>query len=325
MLRRGLAGCLAALITAVCPAVAVAHPSGLRAGDPWWLAWHLDPLVLWNVLLLTSAYAWGVGRLWRRCGVGRGLARWQTASMAGGLLAVLLALLSPLDTLSDDLSWVHMTQHMVLMVVAAPLFILGAPGLALVWAMPRRWRKMTGRWTRRGVPGRTLWSLSWNPAVAWGLHAAVLWGWHLPALYELALLDPLIHDIEHLSFFLVACLFWRVAVDRRSHWRLNPGLSVLYLFTTSLHAMVLGVFMALSPRPWYPVYVGRTESWQLSPLEDQQLAGLIMWMPACSVYAVAAAGLFAAWLAALERPAINRRSPPLAHRDGGPLDGFRPL
>lgn len=290
------------VVVAATPGVAAAHPSGFSAGDPWWQAWHFDSLVALNLVLLAAIYGWGLSRIWGRSGVGQGVSRGQAAAFAGGLLAVLVALMSPLDTLSDDLSWVHMTQHMVLMTIAAPLMVLGAPGLVSLWAVPRRWRLSVARWPRGTATGRSLWQASWNPFLAWGLHAAVLWGWHLPVFYELALYDPLVHDMEHLSFFLAACLFWRMVIDLRSHLRLNAGLGVLYLFTTSLHATVLGVFMALSPRPWYPVYEGRTELWRLSPLEDQQLAGLIMWMPACTVYAIAAAILFAIWLRQLENP-----------------------
>lgn len=301
---------------ATTPGVAAAHPSGLGAGDPWWQAWHFDSLVVFNLVLLAAVYARGLTRIWGRSGVGQGVSRGQVAAFAAGLLAVLVALMSPLDTLSDDLSWVHMTQHMVLMTIAAPLMVLGAPGLVSLWALPRRWRSTAAWWPRRTAAGRSLSKASWNPFLAWGLHAAVLWGWHLPVFYELALHDPLVHDIEHLSFFLAACLFWRVVVDSRSHLRLNAGLGVLYLFTTSLHATMLGVFMALSPTPWYAVYVGRTELWRLSPLEDQQLAGLIMWMPACMVYAIAAAILFAVWLQQLENPTGGNQ---LAARPGGSL------
>ena len=145
----------------------------------------------------------------------------------------------------------------------------------------------------------------------WALYAVGLWIWHLPYLYEWALQDPLVHDIEHLTFFIVSCLFWRVTLDVRVHLTLNPAASVLYLFTTSLHTMALGVLMALSPRVWYKVYVGRTEGWGLSPLEDQQLAGLIMWMPGCIVYAVVAAALFARWLDQAEtNPNTKRRRVP---------------
>lgn len=279
-----------------------AHASGLQAGDAWWLAWHCDSLVLFNVGLLAILYGRGVYRAWSRGGYGKALSGWQVASFSGSLLLILLALLSPLDALGNDLAWVHMLQHMTLMVVAAPLMALSAPGLAVVWALPGVWR----RWRRSGLARHTLpcrialQQLGWQPLLIWWLHAAVLWLWHVPAAYQLALQNQLVHDLEHLSFFVVAYLFWRLVLDPRRIPTLNPGWSIVYLFTTSLHAMVLGVLMALAPRAWYPMYIARTERWGLTALEDQQLAGLIMWMPACMVYAVAAVALFARWLQRLE-------------------------
>jgi cytochrome c oxidase assembly factor CtaG len=103
-------------------------------------------------------------------------------------------------------------------------------------------------------------------------------------------------------FFVTSCLFWRVLLDPLSRLRMNQGAGVIYLFLTSLHATILGVFMALSPRVWYSDYVPRTGRWNLTPLEDQQLAGLIMWMPACMIYAAVAAVIFALWVRDMGRP-----------------------
>ncbi len=282
---------------------ASAHPSGLQAGDPWWRAWHWDSLVVLNLALLSLLYCRGLIRIWRRAGVGRAIPVWRAGAFLLGILALIAALLSPLDTLSEDLSWVHMTQHMVLMVLAAPLIVIGVPGLALTWSLPKSLRGPFGRFLTgtAGRSRRTLHFLLWNPMFLWTVHALCIWIWHLPYLYEWALQDPLIHDIEHLTFFIAACLFWRVSLDVRVQPTLNPAASVLYLFTTSLHMMTLGVLMALSPTAWYKVYIGRTEGWGLSPLEDQQLAGLIMWMPGCIVYAIVAAALFARWLDQADR------------------------
>ena len=120
--------------------------------------------------------------------------------------------------------------------------------------------------------------------------------WHVPVLYEAALHSELVHDLQHLMFFVVACLFWRVLVDPLSRLRLSPGLGVVYLFATSLHATFLGVFMALAPTPWYGFYESTTAAWNLTALEDQQVAGLIMWMPMCMIYAFAAAIIMGLWL-----------------------------
>lgn len=287
---------LAFLLVAGSAGVAGAHASGLSAGDPWWQAWDADWLVLSNLAVMAVLYACGLRKLWRRTGVGRGVQSWRALAFASALLTILIALLSPVDALSKDLSWVHMLQHLLLMAIAAPLLVLGYPELVLLWVLPRRARRTLGRWPQRRTLVGALWRGSWNPLLIWAVHALALWVWHVPVLYEWALYDPPVHDVEHLTFFLAAVLFWRVAIDPRSHLRANPGLGVLYLFTTSLHASALGALMALSPRPWYPTYVGRTEVWNLTPMEDQQLAGLIMWMPGCTVYALVAAVLLGWWL-----------------------------
>ncbi len=291
---------LAFLLVAGSTGVAEAHPSGLRAGDPWWWAWNLDWLVLLNLAVMAGLYAYGLRTMWRRTGVGHGVSVWRVLAFAGALLAIAIALLSPVDALSDDLSWVHMLQHLILMAVAAPLLVLGYPELVLLWVLPPRARRALGCWPQRNSVVGALWRGSWNPLLIWSVHALAIWVWHVPVLYELALNDPLVHDIEHLTFFLAAVLFWRVAIDPRSNLRLNPGLGVLYLFTTTLHASALGALMTLSPRPWYPIYIGRTEVWNLTPMEDQQLAGLIMWMPGCTVYALAAAVMVGLWLRRME-------------------------
>lgn len=221
-----------------------------------------------------------------RIGV-RSLPPLRIAAAAGGLLALLLALLSPLDPLSDWLASVHMVQHMLLIVVAAPLLAIGAPVTVFVWGLPAHWRRNYVRWLRpligRDPPG--VWFR--RPLIAWGIFAATLWFWHLPALYEAALRDQLIHDVEHLMFFGTALLYWRVLVGPAMQ-RLGPGAAVLYIFTTSLHSAALGALMAISPWVWYPEYNSRPIVFGLTALEDQQLAGVIMWMPACLVYVLAA-------------------------------------
>jgi cytochrome c oxidase assembly factor CtaG len=277
---------------------AIAAPALAHVGpvDPgrWWAAWNWDPVVLLNLGLITVLYARGLARLWR-AGAGRAVRRWQAAAFAAGILALVAALVSPVDPMSDELSWVHMVQHMLLMNVAAPLLVLGAPALVLLSGVPGAYRGAVGRAWRR-ADGRWM----WDPVVVWLLYAGVLWVWHLPPLYEAALRDPVVHDLEHLTFFAAAVLFWRAVLDPLSRRRLNPVAAAVFLFTASLHTMALGVFMTLAGRPWYPAYEGRTASWGLTALEDQQLAGAIMWMPAGLTYAVAAVGRLAAWLSAEE-------------------------
>ncbi len=267
-----------------------------------WSLWTFPPLVTFNLVLASAIYIVGVQRLWTKAGTGMVIMKRQLAAFAAGMLVLALALTSPIDALSDDLGWIHMIQHMLIINVAAPLLVLSAPGLAFLWLLPLPWRRRFGNYWNRDRSGKTVTYLLWQPLVLWGLFAFTLWIWHLPSLYESALRNELFHDFQHFTFLITACLFWRVLLDPVSRLRLSRVGAVLYLFFTSLHATVLGVFMALSQGVWYSTYEGRTLSWNISALEDQQLAGLIMWMPACMIYAIIAAIVLAFWL---ERTSVD--------------------
>lgn len=267
--------------------------------DAIWTQWNPAPAILICLLTLSSLYALGIARLWRGTRVGRGVATGRAALFAAGMLSLIVALVSPIDVISDELGSVHMVQHMILMVIAAPLVVLGGPGPVMAWALPESLRSgllSTARplteWSSRMLV---------QPALAWFAYALILWVWHIPLLYQAALRNRFIHDAQHLMFFAAACLFWRSVLGPvgRLSWRFGPGL--LYLFAASLHATVLGVLMALSPVAWYPDYQGRTQVWSLSALEDQQLAGVIMWMPACTLQALLVAALLGIWLRKLEQ------------------------
>jgi putative membrane protein len=250
--------------------------------------WNLDPVLLLNLGIFLWLYVRGLSRIWYRAGVGRVIHPAQVAALGAGWLALVSVLVSPVDGLGEQLAWVHMVQHMVLMTLAAPLVVLGAPSVIWLWGISPFWRQAFGRLLRWLDSWRIPRRLLWQPIVIWSAYAAVMWLWHIPVLYESALRNPFVHDLQHLTFFIVACLFWRVILDPLSRFRIGPGVGVFYLFLTTLHATVLGVWMTLAPSPWYADYIGRSELWGLTPLEDQQLAGLIMWMPACLPYLVGA-------------------------------------
>lgn len=286
---------LVAALLLTSPAVVWADGGRAEPGT-WWRTWNWDPLILLSLCLLAWLYGRGLARLWGKAGVGNKVSRWQAASYAGALLVIFLALLSPLDALSEELSSVHMVQHMLLTTLAASLFVLGSPTFVLAWGLPE-WRHGWGSSFFRFVFRMPQEPLLWQPLVAWVLFGGTLWAWHHPVMYQAALRDPLVHDAQHLSFFVVACLFWRACLDPLGGRRLCPAIALPYLFATSLHASALGMFLALSPRAWYNDYAGKTNAWGFTPLEDQQLAGLIMWMPACLIYPAVAAVLFGIWLA----------------------------
>jgi putative membrane protein len=290
--------CLIVIFSMASIPQALAHGAPRPVHDgPWWTAWNwAQPVVVTNLTILTLIYGFGLFRLWRRGGFGKSVSVRQASMFAAGMTTLFLALVSPIDVFSDELAWMHMVQHMLLMGVAAPLLVLGTPFLVSLWAFPLTWRRHYGalkQGVERWKPTRYV---LWQPVLTWVLFALVLWVWHFPPLYEATLYDDLFHDFQHFSFVAVACLFWRVLLDPVSRLRLSRGLGVVYLFLTSLHATLLGVFMALAPKAWYPFYEERAPRWNLSSLEDQQVAGLIMWMPACMIYAVVAALLLGLWL-----------------------------
>lgn len=260
--------------------------------------WGLEPGVLVPLALSAWLYVRGVSATWRAAGRGHGI-RWrEVGCFAGGWLALVVALVSPLHPWGGVLFSAHMTQHEVLMLVAAPLMVLGKPLVAFLRALPAGWARGVAAWTKAAW-WQGVWRVLSNPLVAWAVHAAVLWGWHVPVLFQATLDDEFVHALQHLSFLLSALLFWWAVVQGRPR-ALGYGAAVLYMFSTAVHSGLLGALITLSPTLWYPAYRETTESWGLTPLEDQQLGGLIMWVPACVVYVVAALALMAGWMRASE-------------------------
>jgi len=250
-------------------------------------AWSFEPLVV--VSLIISAVLFIVGL--RRC---KSLRTWEAFCFAGGWLALFVALVSPLHAWGRVLFSAHMTQHEVLMLVAAPLLVLGRPLVVFLWALPLNWSRRIGNLGKISSINR-LWQVITIPFVAWIVHAIALWTWHIPILFEAVQRNEAIHTAQHLSFFISALLFWW-ALIHGPQGAMGYGAAVLYLFTTSVHSGVLGALLTVARSVWYPSYAGLTTSWGLTPLEDQQLGGLIMWIPAGLVYLIAGLALFAGWL-----------------------------
>ena len=262
--------------------------------------WTLDLSLTLPLLLAAAIYAAGVARLWRRAGAGHGAQPWQVAAFALGWLGLAGALVSPLHQLSRSLLSVHMVEHELMMAVAAPLLMLGRPAGPMLWSLPQSWRRRLG-----AVPRNKLLSAVWrfisDPAIATLLHGLAIWIWHVPAPFEAALNREWVHWLQHASFLVTGLLFWWALLQGRARER-GYGAGAFYLFGTALHTTLLGALLVLSPRLWYPpaaAAVGRA----LTPIEDQQLAGLIMWVPAGLIYAVAALALAGLWIGRSSRPA----------------------
>lgn len=292
---------------------ALAHPGDPpRPGHLWLLEeWPLDPFVLLGLVVTALLYAIGTIRVRARAGGLRGVRRWRPLSFAAGWLVLVVALVTPLHTLGESLFSAHMTQHMLVLLVATPLLVLGDPLVSFLWALPKSARRATGRLLRRPEVRRP-WRLLTQPASVWLLHALALWVWHAPALYNATLDDDVIHAAQHTSFLAAGLLFWHV-VARAAARPQHAGVALLYVFTTAAHASLLGALLTFSRAPLYRVYEGRTERFGLTLLEDHQLGGMIMWIPGGVVYVIAALVLLSRILGTLEsanRGPVPRAWPP---------------
>lgn len=280
------------------PLVALAHTDGEArvATHDWFSSWNTEAW-LWALNLASAAlYAIGLGRLWRGAGRGAGIPPARATAFALGWLGLATALLSPLDPLGVHLFAAHMVQHELLVLVAAPLLAVDRPLGAFVWGLPRGVRRATWRCVHDGGLQRTVRALS-RPLTAWSVHAAALWVWHVPALFQRALASGPVHVAQHLSFFVSALLFWW-ALLRPGMQRDRCGPATLYVLTTGMHTGALGALLTFARTPWYPAYLATAPAFGITALEDQQLGGLIMWVPAGFVYLAIALVLFSAWLRA---------------------------
>lgn len=265
------------------PAASLAHAPQEQAAA----AWNLEPWLLFLLGTSAAGYAIGVRRLWRSAGRGRGVSQLQAASFALGWLALAGALLTPLDPLGNRLFSAHMVQHELLMVVAAPLLVLGRPLAAWTWALPPPHRHAAGSvFQQRAWAGP--WAALTDPLGAFALHAIALWAWHIPAAFDAALRNEGLHIAQHFSFLVTGLFFWWSVLGHDPRGRYGPGHSTAYLFATMMHTSALGALLSLAPTPWYAPYVAEAAALGIDPVQDQQLGGAIMWVPAALAYVVAA-------------------------------------
>jgi len=252
------------------------------------LDWNGDIVILLNLVLVTWLYLRGFLILHEKARQKAAASVLQPLCFFSGLAVTAICLISPLDALGEQLAAAHMVQHMLLMTVAAPLIVWGDPWRVFRHSLSPATIRGLSHLHQRVLSGIRL-QLSLPSAMfAWLLYALVTWAWHFPVLYQAALSYRWVHDLQHLCFFATSIFFWRLLLVSGCPLNGNPGLGVLYLFSTTLHTTVLGVLMTLSPVSWYPHYEITAPLWNTTALEDQQLAGLIMWMPACVPYALVA-------------------------------------
>jgi putative membrane protein len=241
--------------------------------------------------LLAVAYAVGVDHAWDRAGRGRVIRVEQVGAFVAGLLALLIATVGPLDARAHVSLTAHMAQHVLLLMVAAPLLVAGAAVPALLWALPARPRRHAlAGWRRLARSHGGLGWMAWT-AGAIVVQSAAMWLWHLPGPFQAALRHPVLHGAEHLTLVVTAMVFWWAAAAGR---RDRLGAAVLAVFIAALPGTGLGAALTLANHPWYGMYI------RPGALADQQMAGVVMWAVGGFVYVIAAAVLFARWMASLE-------------------------
>lgn len=274
----------------------LAHGGAPPAPHDLWGAWNFEPTLVLGLLLVGLAYHRGrprspaVTSLWRR------------RAFAAALGTLVLALVTPLDALAGALASAHMVQHVLLILVAAPLLAFSAPSSALLRGSPPAMRQVSSRWRRRlGVARDGLRGVR-QPVVLWLAHVATVWFWHAAVPYDAALGNRVLHIVEHAMFLFTGVAFWHVVLSSRGGpSRVSPGLGVLLVFGMALQSAFLSALLTFAPSSWYAGYATTTAPWGLDPLADQHLAGAIMWVPGGFVYPAVALMLMVGWLSGLEK------------------------
>jgi putative membrane protein len=273
----------AALLLAAAPAAA--HGDHLAKGTSPWSLWQLSPEILLGLAIAGLLY-------WRGSRSGQVGSRWRIAAFFGGLAALFVALISPVEELADHIFAVHQVEHMLLRTVAPMLLFLSAPQAALVRGSPRWLTRLTaGNGGLRRLVGLLRW-----PPLATLLFLASSYFWMLPYYHDMAILNEPIHYLWHITLLLSGLIYFSVIFDRRAPPQ-APGLAArLGMFiAAALGNIVLGAFLALKSVPLYSAYVELGHLWHVSELTDEQTGGIIMWIPGTMMFAMAAIWIVYSW------------------------------
>ena len=266
------------------PLLLVPPDERARPMGPYEWAWSLHPSVLLGTGLLGALYFWGIGPLRRRRGLGPPAAPWQVVSFCAGLLVLLLSLNGPMHDLSDYyLFSAHMLQHLLLTLLLPPLLLAGTPGWLLSPLLRVGWIGATARVLRK-------------PVVAAVLYTVTIAVWHLTPFYELMMRSHDVHVATHLMFIVSATILWFPVMSTVPELpRMGYGMGMLYLFLVGIPMQIVAAMITLADDVLYPWYAAAPRTWGLSPLDDQQLGGLLMWVPGNLWMFLAIGVLFFLW------------------------------
>lgn len=246
--------------------------------------WHWDIGLLIGLATVAWLYSQGVKTLWWRAGVGQVITPRQALAFNGGLTIIFLAFASPLHAFSEVLFTAHIAQHLLLFLVAAPLFIVGNAPVALEWSLPRPVWQRLGYWWRQQADLHLLWHVLTQPRVTWGAHIMLLWIWQAPYLYKVTLRDDLAHVVQHGLLLGAALLFWRLILLNKQNSIFPMGVMLRLAPLTALFSALLGLWITFAPSPWHPIYARTAPLWGLTTQADQQVAGLLLTLSMAFVY-----------------------------------------
>jgi cytochrome c oxidase assembly factor CtaG len=221
-------------------------------------------------------------------------ARWRLVSYLSGLIIVAIALMSAIDLLAGQYFFIHMIQHLLLVMIAPPLLLIANPMPFMLWGMPDAWRRKLGKGLsqllRKNAPFRQGLRSATNPGLIWLIWVVSLIGWHDPGMYNAALRNDFIHDVEHLTFFLAAMLYWWLITGAgpRIHKQFSLPGRIVFTIAAVPPNMALGVVLSFVNNPVYTYYLTAPRLWPIEVLTDQKIGGVIMWIPGSMMYLIAA-------------------------------------
>ena len=272
--------------------------------------WRLDVIII--LLVLGGLYSVGWWRLRKRTRRARRkrrsasrhelAARWRLVSYISGLLFVALALLSPIDALGQQLFFMHMIQHLLLIMIAPPLLLIANPMPFILWGLPAKWRLKSGHGIahllhREGSIRHGL-RVATGAGVVWLVWTIAVIGWHDPTMYNAALRSEFVHDLEHLTFFAASMIFWWIVTGAGPHIHKQFGHigRIVFVLAAVPPNMALGLVLAFAGTVIYSYYEAVPRLWGIDPVTDQRIGGVIMWIPGSMMFIIAALVLIAQML-----------------------------